>query len=299
MVSLRRMSMAGLLLASGSEAPVAPPGELPVVVNEIMYAPPGREPEWIELRNCVGEPVNIRKWQITDASAARHTLPARDILVPPGGYVLLTKDSAALVDACGALPCQVVGFSGFPSLNNSGDAIVIRDASGVLVDSVTYDPAWHNPDLADPEGRSLERVSPGINSNDRRNWGTCVHPTGGTPGASNSISVPLPPGGARLSCSPNPFSPDGDGVDEVVVIHYELPVRTSIVSLTIYDVRGRLIRRVANCEPGGFSGNIIWDGRDDAGAAARIGIYVALLEAANSDGALQSAKGVLVLARPL
>jgi hypothetical protein len=264
-----------------------------------MYAPPGPEPEWIELRNCAQEPVNIKRWQITDASASRHTLPARDILVPSGGYVVLTKDSAALSRARGLLPCEVVSFSGFPSLNNSGDAIVVRDASGALVDSAVYLPTWHNPDLGDPGGRSLERISPGVASTDPRNWGTCVHPSGATPGALNSVSVPLPPGGSRLSFSPNPFSPDGDGVDEVVVIHYELPVRTSILSLKIYDVRGRLIRRVANCEPGGFSGNIIWDGRDDAGALARTGVYVALLEAANGGGALPGVKGVLVLARPL
>jgi len=46
-------------------------------------------------------------------------------------------------------------------------------------------------------------------------------------------------------------------------------------------------------------GDVVWDGRDDSGAVARIGIYVALLEAVGGNGAVQSAKGVLVLARRL
>ena len=78
-----------------------------------------------------------------------------------------------------------------------------------------------------------------------------------------------------------------------------MPIQTSIINLKIYDIRGRLVRRLASNEPGGPAGNIIWDGRDDTGAIARIGIYIALLEAVNSNGALESAKGVLVLARRL
>src|SRR5512140_2205621 len=80
-----------------------------VVVNEIMYAPSSPEPEWIELVNAGSEPVNLKKWQITDATASRHILPATDIILPAGGYVLLTKDSTALHGVRGLLPCAVIG----------------------------------------------------------------------------------------------------------------------------------------------------------------------------------------------
>ena len=84
-----------------------------------------------------------------------------------------------------------------------------------------------------------------------------------------------------------------------VEMHYEMPLRTSIINLKIYDVRGRLVRRLASNEPGGPAGNIIWDGRDETGSVARVGIYIALLEAINSSGGLERAKGVVVLARRL
>jgi hypothetical protein len=221
----------------------------------------------------------------------------------PGELLVLAADSTLLQQfpALASMdPRLVVTLRGGRlSLNNDADAVVIHDALDVTIDSLLFSVTWHNPDLSDPGGRSLERISMLAPSNDPRNWNTSVDPSGGTPGMRNSISVASVPVASRLSCAPNPFSPDGDGLDDMVVIHYEMPLQTSIINLKIYDVRGRLIRRLASNEPGGPVGNIIWDGRDETGAVARIGMYIALLEAVNSSGAIESAKGVLVLARRL
>ena len=70
-----------------------------------------------------------------------------------------------------------------------------------------------------------------------------------------------------------------------------------MLSIRIYDVRGRLIRRLVNNEPGSSREDIAWDGRDDEHQKARIGMYIVLLEALNAGGGmLESAKGVVVLA---
>ncbi len=80
-----------LLLILGEQYGPAFPrsGATGVVVNEIMYAPSSPEPEWIELVNRGNDPVNLKKWQISDATASRHILPATDIILPAGGYLLL------------------------------------------------------------------------------------------------------------------------------------------------------------------------------------------------------------------
>jgi hypothetical protein len=52
--------------------------------------------------------------------------------------------------------------------------------------------------------------------------------------------------------------------------------------------------------PGGFTGSVIFDGRDDSGEALRIGIYIIFLEAINEgSGVVETIKTVVVVARKL
>jgi FlgD Ig-like domain len=178
--------------------------------------------------------------------------------------------------------------------------VVLRDPSGSTVDSVAYDPYWHNPDVQETKGRSLERISPSGESNDGRNWSTCALPIGGTPGRPNSLYAHGVPSKAGLVCSPDPFSPDGDGYQDNTVIHLDLPLPVSLISVRIFDSRGRLIRRLVNAEPAGSHGDFVWDGRDDNRALARIGMYVIFVEAMDEGGSLlETTRGVVVLARRL
>lgn len=72
---------------------------------------------------------------------------------------------------------------------------------------------------------------------------------------------------------PNPFNP-------VTEIHYELPACTR-VELSVYDVSGRVVRRLVDgsLEGAGRHG-VKWDGRDDSGAPVASGVYFCRLEAA-------------------
>jgi hypothetical protein len=47
-----------------------------------------------------------------------------------------------------------------------------------------------------------------------------------------------------------------------------------------------LIRTLTNNQPGGSSGSVIFDGRDDSGEALRIGIYIIFLKAINKGSSL-------------
>ncbi|OQX86575.1 hypothetical protein B6D60_06025, partial [candidate division KSB1 bacterium 4484_87] len=97
--------------------------------------------------------------------------------------------------------------------------------------------------------------------------------------SSNSIFVSKLPEQATLSISPNPFSPDNDGRDDVTIIQYNLPFNLSRVKISIFDSRGRLIRTLTDNQPSGTTGSLIWDGRDNFGHVCRVGIYIVLMEA--------------------
>jgi hypothetical protein len=64
---------------------------------------------------------------------------------------------------------------------------------------------------------------------------------------------------------PNPFNPR-------TTISYTIP-RRGHVSLAVYDVTGRLVRKIVNCsqEPGRYTAE--WDGKDGSGRNAASGVY--------------------------
>ena len=280
-----------------------------VRINEVMYEPLSGMPEYVEFANTATRPADMENCTLSDRPTASGSVnqwkfSGRAFRVPPSGFCVIISDTSGpfwfpkLRSADQSLVATMHASS--LGLNNDGDKLFLRDAGGVMLDSLEYSPAFHTSDIPDVRGRSLELVNPSLDGRVPGNWGTCVDPAGGTPGMRNSISVPVAQGPAVLAASPNPFSPDGDGMDDVTIVNYALPVRTSMVRMRIYDVRGRLIKDLANNVPVGTQGSFVWDGRDDGGRRARVGIYVVMLEAMdNAGGVMFAAKCTVVLATHL
>jgi hypothetical protein len=281
-----------------------------IIINEIMYDPLQGQNEWLEVFNRSSRPIDLAHWKFNDRPTLNSVnvfeIPGRSFVINSGEYAVLAADSSfvkffqnlALPDSTIHV-CILNHSSGF-SLNNDGDAVVLKDITGLTIDSVAYFPDWHNPDVVDTRGRSLERINPNIDSNDPRNWSTCTNILGGTPGKRNSIITAGEKRGSIISISPNPFSPDGDGFEDFCIIRYSLPQTTSILNIRIYDIKGRLIRTLANGELAGSQGDIVWNGLDDNKQRARIGVYVIFLEATDrSSGTVVTAKAVAVVAAKL
>lgn len=161
----------------------------PMVINEFMFAPSTGAAEWIELYNASDSPVNVRDWTLWDRGAKPVLITAEDILLPPGAFLILAAQ-LPIADVWAQLPCRALRLSGFPSLNNSGDDIVIRDATGLRVDSLAYTASWSTQ-----RGVSAERIAYDT-SPDQGNWAACANATGGTPGEENTALAlnvdPLP-----------------------------------------------------------------------------------------------------------
>jgi hypothetical protein len=148
-----------------------------VVVNEIMYAPQNGEPEWVELYNKSDSTVNIKNWTITDENTITKIFND-NFYVPSKSYFVLSKDSIISNFYDISSPIVVLNL---PTLNNTGDNIVIADSLGIVMDSVNYQPEWGSK-----YGSSLERISPNDSSNNPLNWGSSKIKA--TPGKINSLT---------------------------------------------------------------------------------------------------------------
>ncbi|MFQ6103741.1 MAG: FG-GAP-like repeat-containing protein [Candidatus Glassbacteria bacterium] len=72
---------------------------------------------------------------------------------------------------------------------------------------------------------------------------------------------------------PNPFNPQ-------TTIGFDLPDAGEkiAVRLSIYDVRGRLVRKLVDGELSPGQHRVIWDGRDDAGVSLGSGVYLYMIK---------------------
>ncbi len=93
-----------------------------------------------------------------------------------------------------------------------------------------------------------------------------------TPAEISGAELPdVPTTVALRQNTPNPFNP-------LTTIRYELPDATW-VDLRVYDVSGRLVRRLVDeIVPAGRH-SVQWDGRDDSGRGSASGAYICRLEA--------------------
>jgi hypothetical protein len=269
-----------------------------MVVNEIMYSST-KTGEYFEVYNTSQNPIEIADWTF-HASSNQTKPPHLSIfhkIFNPGNYFVIAADSSIRQFVPDTALVQIVKSMTLP---DGGGTIVLEDPSGAIVDSVCYSPSWHNGDIINTSGRSLEKINPMLPSNDKMSWSTCVSQDCGTPGKRNSIF--MEPGNATgsISVAPNPFSPDGDGIDDFTFIDYSFPVSSVKVRVRIFDSIGRLIATPVDNAILSSTGKIIWDGRDGSGKIVRFGLYILLVEVMGPDGkSLSTYKKPLVVAKKM
>ncbi len=157
-----------------------------VVVNEIMYAPYGGEPEWIEIFNTSTVPANLRNWKVSNRiSSTKYVIAAADTILPPKSFAVITRDSLALRAFHSSIPGLLFTNNSLPIalFRNDSDAVVLYDQRNSVIDSLYYRSSWGSAG-----GKSLERISPSAVSTGQSNWGTSLDPSGSTPGRVNTLT---------------------------------------------------------------------------------------------------------------
>jgi beta-lactamase superfamily II metal-dependent hydrolase len=110
-----------------------------VVFSEVFYDTPGTDSveEWIELYNMSSVSVDIGGWKITDNNntGTTYTIPTGES-VPAGGYYTIAINTSGFYNLYGYNP-NLTGA--IPSLNNDGDALVLKDSSDNIKDTVAWE----------------------------------------------------------------------------------------------------------------------------------------------------------------
>ncbi len=164
-----------------------------VVINEFMANPDAGGVEYVELFNRSDQAFTLSAFALADATGSRRAIASAAEL-GPGSYAVVASDTTLLRSRFpGGFGGSRIVQSTVPSLNNSGDEIVLS-SGGTAIDSLVYVSAQVQ------QGVALERVDPAV-PGVASNLALSTDPSGGTPGLQNSRFMPdvTPPTLIRLS----------------------------------------------------------------------------------------------------
>ncbi|SFD31129.1 Lamin Tail Domain [Chitinophaga sp. CF118] len=274
-----------------------------LVINEVLYDPASGVPEFVELYNRGTQPVSLDKLYLTKRKSNGETdapaiLSKQEILLFPGGYAAFTTDPGSLCIQYNCQQPEHIYKMSLPALINKEGTVVLSKADGKVVDEFHYTDSMHFALADHTKGVSLERLDAGLPTQDPQNWHSAAATAGfATPGFANSQGLQLPGVPGELTITPEVFSPDNDGTDDVTVIRYELPSPGYVANITIYDAAGRPVRYLQHNILLAVKGQMIWDGLGEANKTLTTGIYIVFIEMFNLEGRVKRWKLPLVLAK--
>jgi hypothetical protein len=247
------------------------------ILNEILFDPLTGGTDYVELRNLSTGYLDLMDIQLGNASDV-NDISTESLLLEPGAFVLLTKSTALTLRDYPRGKADRFVETVLPTFGLDTGTVRILDKSGRELERFSYSADFHAPVLDDVKGVSLERISSGLSSNLSDSWQSASADAGfGTPGYENSNDRDFDISGG-FKAEPKVFTPNGDGKADFTFLSYESAETNVFANLRIYSSTGLLVKNIAQSANLGSKGFWKWDGRNEDGRKATMGLYLAVLE---------------------
>jgi hypothetical protein len=267
-----------------------------VVINEILY---DGTPEFVELYNRGVNAVNMKELYLSKGKPGDTVaLSNGDLLLLPGAYAAFTSDPEALCARYNCKQPENIYKMNLPALINKEGTIILLESGGSVLDELHYSDDMQFALADNTKGVSLERLDAGMPTQDPHNWHSAASTAGyATPGSVNSQQLQVTALPGALNITPEIFSPDNDGKDDVAVISYMLPAPGYVANITVYDAGGRPVRYLQHNTLLATKGQMIWDGLGESNKVLATGIYIVFTEMFDLKGQVKHWKLPIVLAK--
>lgn len=161
-----------------------------VLITEIFADPSPQvglpDAEFIEIYNRSNNPIDLKNWKFSDGSSIA-TLPSQ-IIQPKHYWIICANTNVSLFSSSG----NTLGVSNFPTLNNTGESLTLKNNSGLLIDSLNYSLEWYRDKDKQEGGWTLELIDTNNTCGEGDNWAASEDAKGGTPGKINSVNANKP-----------------------------------------------------------------------------------------------------------
>jgi hypothetical protein len=267
-----------------------------LIINEILFNPPAGGTDYVELYNRSPKIFPSLEFFLTNTRTSQKMKIAH--LIYPGDYWVMSADPDWIRSNYKKVRADGLVTQNLPSMPDESGFIILKDLQLATIDSVYYHEDYHHPILNKKEGVALERIDPNqlpFSSN----WHSAVTDDHyGTPTRKNSNQTELiTKTRPNFQLAQKTFSPDEDGLDDALIVQYQMPSNGYLVKIRIVNDQGQPIRVLANPTLLGRDGFIEWDGRSEQGVFVPNGIYILLIDCFRLDGFRQMTKLTAVVLR--
>lgn len=273
-----------------------------IVINEVLFNPRVGGVDFVEIYNCSQQVFDLKTLFICHYDTLTSTISdveritASSYLFFPGEYLVLTENASTVkkqyptADTKAFFDVEVL-----PAMNADEGNIALKTATE-LIDHFTYQDNMHFALLKETRGISLERVHFRRSTNDVTNWHSASSSVDfATPGYKNSQFVEELLTDKTIQVYPEVFSPDEDGIDDQMTIHYQFDEPVHTITIIIYDAMGREVKTLVNNQYIGTEGSYSWDGINDHREKQTKGMYIIFVKTMSSSGTIKSYKKIGVL----
>lgn len=278
------------------------PGQLRI--NEVLFNPKPDGADFVELLNLGPGIINANNLYLGNCSntgVAGNLKQIRDepVLIFPGDHIVCTTDPLAVKRAYFVKePDWLWRIEAMPSFPDESGCVVLIDGRGRELDRLMYQSTMHFPLIGEKEGVTLERVNPSAPSDMPENWHSAGSGAGyGTPTGRNSQFMAGDTIKGMVGISSTIFSPDMDGVEDLLTISWRFPSTGNLLSLRILDNQGRLIHTPMRNGLAGTNGETRWNGLNERGMPIASGLHYLWAEVTDTRGKQRVWRIPFVLAR--
>ena len=276
-----------------------------VIFNELLFNPYPGDADYIEFYNRSDRIIDVSQLYVVsineesgDTSDLINVSETHTCLLPANFYAVTTDREAVINRYFSSYQSSVYEVKKLPSMNDDEGHLLLLNRQLDLIDEVRYDETMHYSLLSNYEGVALERVNPDVSSLDSKNWHSASETSGwGTPGTRNSVFIESGISGDNISLSSKRISPDNDGIEDLLLIGYDLAGNDNVISVLIFDETGTLVNRLAENLLAGPRGYLTWDGTSGDGSLLRSGIYIILVNVFDDRGKTTRWKKVCAVIR--
>ena len=276
-----------------------------IAINEVLYNPKDDGVDFIELYNRSNKIIELKTLNLSsyknNVLSEIEPISSDGYLMFPGDYTVVTTDIAKVKSQYyTSNPNGFNEMNSFPSFNNDSGSVAISKKNGDIIDVVRYNDGMQFPLLNSTDGVSLERINFNRPASDLTNWNSASESVGfATPAYKNSQYSNGEQIESPITVEPEIFSPDNDGINDVVNINYTFTTSGYLANVTIYDANGRLIKILVKNELIGTIGTYSWNGINENNEKAKIGIYIVYFEVLELNGNIKHYKKTCVLGAKL
>ncbi|BAV95464.1 lamin tail domain-containing protein [Ichthyobacterium seriolicida] len=252
-----------------------------IIFTEILSNPNKKGSKFLEIYNSTDKHIQIENFYISN-SIDKNLKKIAPFLMKPDQYIAITKTVDAL-NKFYSVEGSYIEMP-LPSIPKDNGKVCLLTPEKSIMDSVSYTSKMHFKWLKDRTGISLERIDVNRKSNEN-NWTSAAVKIGATPAMRNSQQINNETFVKRdfIYFENNVFSPNGDGIDDLLKIEYDIKEQSQ-ARIYVLDDNSFIVKKIVENENLPSRGYVTWNGDTERGDRARQGIYIIFMEFTNHEG---------------